>query len=171
MIITATELTQLWSKHAASLQLLARGYGADSEDCVQEAFIRLASTDPAPNEPIAWLARVVRNLAISRLRSDRRREKREMNLARSRPMWFHETDRLDQGLDGESVSRALAKLEPESRDVIIAHLWNGLSFRQIAEAFEMTPSTVHRRYHEAIQQMRSDLNVGSSTTQQKGDLA
>ncbi|MCA9066602.1 MAG: hypothetical protein KDA96_26225, partial [Planctomycetaceae bacterium] len=67
-VISPEQLHHLWQQHTAALLLLARGYcrGIDvsPEDCVQEAFVRLATQCPVPDCPRAWLLRVVRNLAI-----------------------------------------------------------------------------------------------------------
>ena len=37
---------------------------------------------------------------------------------------------------------------------MIAHIWNKMTFRQIADAFSMSPATVHRWYEESILELR-----------------
>lgn len=63
MPLDAAELAKLIENQAACLQLWVRSRCAASEDVVQEAFCRLAVQEPPPDNPVAWLYRVCRNLA------------------------------------------------------------------------------------------------------------
>jgi predicted RNA polymerase sigma factor len=56
MAIRHEEITKLWHAHASALTLLARTRCNAAEDCVQEAYVRLAKLEELPREPIAWLA-------------------------------------------------------------------------------------------------------------------
>jgi len=61
------------------LRLAAGLVGArDAEDLVQEVWIRaLAADGPRPAHARGWLARIARNLAITRFRRERRRTRLE----------------------------------------------------------------------------------------------
>lgn len=170
-MISSAELTRLWRKHAAALLLLARGRcGAaigQAEDCVQEAFIRLAAQVTIPEDSIAWLARVVRNAAIDAARTQRRRTQHEMAAVESRPTLFEAADIAADHTQSEEVQLALQTLDEETREVVIAHLWNNLTFRQIAEAFGMSPATAHRRYDTGINCLRASLRQSSVTLGEK----
>ena len=158
-MLTATELAQLWTRHAAGLRLLARTRSDVADDCVQEAFLRLLKQSEVPDDPAAWLNRVVRNLAISRHRSDQRRRQREDISTRDRQDWF-EADSASQpgAISPDAVQLALRTLEPDVSEIVIAHLWNGLSFRQIALAFDISASMAHRRYLEALSKLQRTLS-------------
>ena len=54
-------LGQLVDRHAAALELFARQWCDTPEDVVQEAFVKLAPQRTLPENPAAWLFRVVRN--------------------------------------------------------------------------------------------------------------
>ncbi len=99
---------------------------SDAEDAVQDAFLSLAQQQAVPDQVAAWLHRVVRNAAISAARSRHRRLRREAR-ASSGEAWFASVD--DQ-LDARSATRLLAELD--CREVIVARLWGGLTFDQIA---------------------------------------
>ena len=133
-----------------------------AEDCVQEAFVRLATQDPIPDDPAAWLVRVVRNAAIDMARSEKRRQDRENRAVRNSTAWFIEPDDFDRSLCEEEIRNALQSLPAEDRDIVVAHLWGGLSFRQIATAMEVGSSTAHRKYIDAISKLR---HAFQSTTQ------
>ena len=66
------QLANLVAEHAGALTLFARQWCQAAEDVVQEAFIKLAGLSVAPERPVGWLYRTVRNGAISALRSSRR---------------------------------------------------------------------------------------------------
>ncbi len=144
---------------------MARARCRAPEDCVQEAFIRLAAQDPTPDDPLAWLARVVRNQAISQARQATRREQRERVVAAQSPGWF-EAPLQSSDLQPRHVQQALAQLPSEEREILVAHVWGGLSIRQIATAFELSRSTVHRRYTSAIEQLRNELEVMNDSSKE-----
>src|SRR5262249_19097223 len=98
------QLGRLIDAHAAALALYARQWCAAPEDVVQEAFFKLATQKPEPDNPTAWLYRVVRNGAISASRSDRRRRRYEAEAAEIAPRWFVVND---AGLDAETATAAL----------------------------------------------------------------
>ncbi len=164
-MLSSAELLRLWQKHAAALLLLARGHcgrvaGGVAEDCVQEAFIRLASQQSAPDKPSAWLVRTVRNAVIDAVRSEQRRTNREQLAARDRPAWLEplESSSLDVPSPDEILS-ALQTLDDETRDILVAHLWNDMTFRQIAEVFDISHATAHRKYEAGIEQLRAALTT------------
>lgn len=161
MIISAQELAQIWRDKSAPLALLARAFGDWHEDSVQEAFLRLAIENPKPDDPVAWLFKVVRNQAITYQRSQRRRQSRESKVALERESWFEAPAAMESRIDSQIAMQALVDLSEEDREVIILHLWGGLTFRQVAEVMQISATTVHRRYQAALQLLRTRLRVES----------
>ena len=159
-MLSSSQIADLWNQHAAALQLLARARCNVAEDCVQEAFARLAAEEPAPEDAVAWLARVVRNESISQFRKDQRRRRREDVFVHERSPWLQPPDSIkDDVIAADDIQRGLLRLDAEDREIIIAHIWTGLSFRQIAEAFGISSSAVHRQYHAALSLLRDQLGV------------
>ncbi len=154
-------LGRLFDAHASALRLYARQWctGADAEDAVQEAFVSLASQETLPEQAGAWLHRVVRNMAISAARSRARRRRREVRVS-SDEAWFASAD--DQ-LDAQSASQLLSELEPECREVIVARLWGGLTFDQIARLQGCSLTTAHRRYQDGLVRLHERLERPCST--------
>ncbi len=149
-------LGRLVDAHAAALVLYARQWCAAPEDVVQEAFLKLVRQGPA-GDPLPWLYRVVRNAAVSAGRSDRRRRHHETAAAARAPAWFAAADVA--GLDADAATAALASLPLEQREVIVAHLWGGLTFDQIGEVAGCSASTAHRRYAAGLSALRERLGV------------
>ena len=139
--IDPQELEQLMSDHGAALELYAAQWSLVPEDCVQEAFLRLMRQRRAPQNVVAWLYRVVRNQAISWRRAHQRRRRRESTVAAERPSWFTSTRWSPTEL--QEVTAALRSLDDAHREVVIARIWGGLSFEQIAEIVSTSTSTAH----------------------------
>lgn len=153
---------ELWARHAGRLEvflrtLLSAGGPVDAEDVLQQTFCRILETSPARLREVedvpAWLFQVARHLAFNSGRG----EKRERARRRAR------ADRDAGGggarsgarvLDGSnhdaSLSRALASLMPEMRDVVLLKHVAGLTFDQIAIATQTNRNTAASRYRSAI---------------------
>src|ERR671936_572786 len=124
-------LARLVDAHAPALVLYARQWCAAPEDVVQEAFLKLAAQRRVPDQPAAWLYRVVRNSALSAARSEKRRR-------------HHEAVAAGQSAGG------LAKWRGGRGGRVVAHGWGGLTFEQIVAVTGVAASPAHRRYLAAL---------------------
>jgi RNA polymerase sigma-70 factor (ECF subfamily) len=160
--IGPTELGQWYSTHGAALVLFARQWlgDASAEDVVHEVFIRLMAQRHPPRQVRAWLFQAVRNAAISRLRSQTRRRRREQERAAAE--WF--VPQLDQGLDGDAVQEALAGLAIEQREIIVMRLWGGVTWEEAAESTGQAVSTLFSRYRAGLAALRERLGVPCDQT-------
>jgi RNA polymerase sigma factor (sigma-70 family) len=141
-------------RYAGALSLYARQWCAWPDDVVQEAFIKLGGMETPPPTVGAWLFHFVRQRAISAGRSERRRRKHE-SLAAPTASWFERDP--SASIDAAAAVEALAKLENDEREAIVAHLWGGLSFAEIAVLTRSSGATVHRRYWSGIEKLRAEL--------------
>ena len=148
-------LARLLDRHGAALALLARQWCGAAEDVVQEAFVRLARQRECPSDPVAWLYRVVRNGAITAGRAESRRRRHEQVASAAARGWF--ADEADTMIDAQAAADALAQVPLDEREIIVAHVWGGLTFEQIAELFQSSSSTVHRRYQAGLVALRELL--------------
>jgi len=99
----------------------------------------------------------VRNRASSEARSARRRKQRESAFAAGNQDWFQPTDEGD--LDPQDAAGTIGGLSDELREVVVARIWGGLTFEQIAEITQTSVSTAFRRYEEAISILRTRLRI------------
>lgn len=150
------QLADLIDAHSPALLLFARQLCHVAEDVVQEAFLKLVALRERPREVVPWLYRVVRNAALDATKMRRRRQQREQVVART-TRWFVEAS-VD-GLDAQTAADALQELPIDQREVIVAHLWGGLTFEQIAQISDTAASTAHRRYQAGIEALRNRLGV------------
>jgi RNA polymerase sigma-70 factor (ECF subfamily) len=150
---------RLYREHAPALLLYARAClhagvrGEGAEDLVQEAFVKLAQQTTTPGQVLPWLYRVVRNDALQAGRGRARRRRREAR-AGSSEAWFASTD--DQ-LDAQHAARLLAELPLEQREVIVARLWGGLTFEEVALLTGCALATAHRRYQAGLAALKERL--------------
>ena len=158
-------LEALLDRHAAPLELYAAQWSSAPADVVQEAFIRFVQQDEPPRDQAAWLYRVVRNLAVSSGRSEQRRRRHETQAAGRSEPWFEPAEH--SALDAAGATEALQELPIEQREVIVAHVWGGLSFQQIADLAEISSSTAHRRYEAGLAALRERLGLSCKTKTQK----
>jgi RNA polymerase sigma-70 factor (ECF subfamily) len=145
-------LGRLYRDHAPALRLYARQWGEGAEDVVQEAFLKLARQTSPPDRLLPWLYRVVRNEALQASRGLARRRQREARVSRSEA-WFVEVEQLD----AQQAAHFLADLPLDQREVIVARLWGGLTFEEIAQLTGCAIATAHRRYQAGLAELKERL--------------
>jgi len=152
--IAPEELGRLYREHAPALRLYVRQWPQGDEDLVQDAFIKLAQQSPPPGQVLPWLYRVVRNGALAAGRSEARRRRRQ-DRASAAEAWFVTTD--DQ-TDGREATQVLAELPLEQREVVVARIWGGLTYDEVARLVGCSLATAHRRYQAGLAALRERLN-------------
>jgi RNA polymerase sigma-70 factor (ECF subfamily) len=155
--ITPEFITRLFDRHAAALELYAAQWVRVPADVVQEAFFSLSRQGSEPARPVAWLYRAVRNGAISAARSETRRVRNERIAYEDERPWF-ERSGADL-VDAQAAAEAVKLLPVDEREVVVARIWGGLKFDEIAEVAGISSSTAHRRYESAIATLRERLGV------------
>lgn len=155
MPATPEQLAELLTRHGPALVLLARQWCQASEDVVQDAFLKLAEQPRVPSSVGAWLFTVVRWAAISQGRKERRRRMHEERAASLVSGWFMPNP--EASLTEQEAAEALQALPAHLREVVIAHLWGGLTFVEVAKVVGGSASTAHRLYHEGLHQLRQAL--------------
>jgi RNA polymerase sigma factor (sigma-70 family) len=153
--VGAELLGQLLERHGAALELFARQWCDTPDDVVQQALVQLAQQTVAPQQVVAWLYRAVRNGALFAGRSQRRRRRHETAAAELARPWFVESE--DSAFDIGAAVAALECLGVDEREVIIAHLWGGLTFQEIAAVASVSSSTAHRRFESGLRTLRAKL--------------
>ena len=150
-------LAQLLDEHGSALVLYARTWCDTPDDVVQQALLKLVRQPHVPERLVPWLYRVVRNEAISASRAGQRRRRHETAAAQRAASWF--VPATGERLDAAEAARALAKLPEREREVIVARLWGGLSFEEIAELMETSSTSAHRWYEAGLAALRERLET------------
>jgi len=161
--IEPSQLSRWFDACGPGLVLYARQWlpVGSAEDVVQDVFVRLASQRASPANVKAWLFRSVRNAAISRLRSRKRRASRERHAAAAQPGWFEQ--RPDELIDPTAAQEAVASLPDEQREVIVLRIWCGMTLQEIAGIVVQPVSTLFSRYQAGLSAVRRSLELSCKT--------
>ena len=149
-------LGALYDRYAGSLTSLATRLlvmRADAEDVVQDLFVGLPEAlgsyrDTGRLE--AWLRRVVVNLALKRMRSERRR--REDSLDR-----VPHLEPATSPSDATVVRRAVDALPHSLRSVVILKVVEGYSHAEIGEMLGISRGASEVRLTRALEKLRETL--------------
>ena len=130
-----------------------------AEELFQEVFLavwlkRDQYQHPRPFRP--WLY----TIALNRCRADFRLKKpAPLPLVRVDPAGDEVTPD-EQAVTAETadlVSRAVTRLPPQQRAVVVLRIWQGLPYARIAEMVGCTEGTVRSHMHHALQALRPEL--------------
>ncbi|WP_261346679.1 RNA polymerase sigma factor [Crateriforma spongiae] len=157
----AEQICRIWDTHRDRLMLIARAMdplvsdgGAD--DAVQEAFIELAKRGQPPDDPVAWMARIIRNRLLMWRRGRQRRRERENDYARL--TWLvRRDDSAAIDIDPRKLTEVLQTMPDDQRQVIVMRWWGDMTFRQIAGVLGQSRSRTHRQYQHGIAHLRTLL--------------
>jgi RNA polymerase sigma-70 factor (ECF subfamily) len=140
---------------------------ADARDLTQEAFIRVyrawRSFKPGTSF-LAWIYRIVSNLHRDELRRRKGRYQEEIpedhelqEYGGGRPLAVEPIEEYVESQLSEPVSKALADLGTEQRQIVLLADVEGYSYQEIAEIVGCTVGTVRSRLHRARGQLRGLL--------------
>jgi RNA polymerase sigma factor (sigma-70 family) len=157
-------LQRIYEKYIVYLVTLATALLNDvstAEDIVHDVFVSFAqSTERLRLEGSlkAYLAICVVNRVRDRIRTSQRRPAPldEANSICSKASGPELSAVCSEEL--QQLSRAMAQLPYEQKEVIILHLHSGMMFKQIAKSQQVSINTVQSRYRYALDKLRSLLN-------------
>ena len=137
---------------------------AEAEDIVQEAAVliweRAPLYKPEQGRPISWAITVLRNKAIDRLRSSRRRGELLERAALELDVQTTPGGAQAGGLGGDSVGlvrKSLMHLPLEQRQAIELAFFGGFSQSEVAERLREPLGTIKARIRRGMLAMRDAL--------------
>ena len=172
-----------FERNEAALDEVSRKYGAgcmaiarnilnspeDAEECVNDAYLRAWESIPPNDPPVlgAFLARITKNLALSRL-AFRNAEKRG---GKSDALSF---DELEDFLSDESsveteaerreliesINVFLKKLPAKQRQIFVGRYWGGFKLSELARRFKMTEGGVSLSLERTRKKLKKHLEKG-----------
>ncbi|MBN1478116.1 RNA polymerase sigma factor [Candidatus Sumerlaeota bacterium] len=157
-------------RHSSLVHAIAMAHLRDPEaaqDLAQEVFLRVCLHLGQLRPPLRfgpWVSRITRNLALDW----KRRAQRASRLLPTIPL-DDQAHRMAQTSEREvreimsdeddtrALHRALGKLPPAQRELVLLHFAEGLDQREIAERLGVHPATVGRHLRRALRRMRGLL--------------
>jgi RNA polymerase sigma-70 factor (TIGR02957 family) len=135
------------------------GSAADAEDVVQDAWLKWSADDRSQvSDPKAYLARIVSNLSMDRLRSTRHQRETYVGPWLPEPI-LTDTDAADDVATADSVSMAmlvvLETLSPLERAVFVLKEVFAFSYAEIAEAVDRSEAAVRQAGHRAREHVQA----------------
>ena len=164
------ELVNKYSDMAYCLALRLTGNAVEAEDLAEEALLRAVRGLPGFRgdcDPGIWVYRIVMNCWKNQLRSPRlafwRRlrgfasaDGEEQAIAPPDPAPGPE-NQLEGEARREAFEKALSRLEPQDRAILILRELDGRSYNDIAEALSIPEGTVRSRLSRAREKLRGLL--------------
>lgn len=163
----------LYDRYAAPLYRYAyRRIGPElAEDVVAETFLaafrRRRDYDLARPDARPWLFGIATKEIARRRRAE---EARYRALARTGvdELVPGFADQVAASVTAQAVrgplAKALARLSPADRDVLLLVAWSDLSYEEVAETLRIKIGTVRSRLHRARRQIREALGGSNPTT-------
>lgn len=156
---------RLWVSHRAALVDYASGVTGnrtEAEDVVQDAYLRFvpadaAATRPAVTQPVGYLYRIVRNLALDWVR---RRDARGVVLALEPDCAADPADPERHALgraDLRAAARVLGLVSPQARTAFLMHRVDGLPLREVALRLDVSVPTAHRLVRDVLTRVALEL--------------
>jgi RNA polymerase sigma-70 factor, ECF subfamily len=164
-MLAEARMRELYDLHAGPLyrylMSLTFGQRQAAEDLMQETLLRawrnLNSLSPDVGSIRPWLFTVARRIAIDASRA-----------RRARPAYSDDAqvgdlpapeDSIERILTAETVRRALPRLSPEHRRVIVELYYHGRTASETAEIVGIPEGTVKSRAYHALRAMRAAIGA------------
>jgi RNA polymerase sigma factor (sigma-70 family) len=153
-----------WLSSRSSMQ------SADLDDVAQEVFLRLLrySDDAVVEYPQSYLFRIATNVV------NEWRERARNSLPHD-DVWLSDLQiepdaepesTVEHDLVNQHVRQAVNRLPPRQRQVLLLHIREDLTYKQIAAKLKLTPRVVRRDIARAYAELRSDLGSPDLDAQQ-----
>lgn len=130
-----------------------------SEDLVQNVFMRMLKykhTFTGKGSFVAWMFQTARNVGHDHYRKNKKTlgnkkiDSMEINI---------ETEDLNKIIDGNDtvsqLNRAMQKLSPENREILVLSKYNGIKFSEIAEILGCSEGAAKVKAHRALKDLRA----------------
>ena len=155
----SSALDMIWTHYASNLlgylvSILCSRH--DAEDALQEVFVTIArkrSAVATARKLKPYLFRLSRNIALNRIKRDKRRREREDRALH----WIEPVDNEGEDHRRAQLEAALAALPERQRAVIVLKHFREQTFRAIAEMLGISENTAGSRYRYGMAKLKDSI--------------
>ncbi len=151
---------ELWSRVLVSVARHSISDGGRAEDCVHDALIRvwrMPNRFQGNREMLkAYLIASVRNESLTMLRSQGRRDARELRAARLAPVATVDPPMVDP-VETQRLQSALARLPEEQRNALDLAYYGNKTHVEIAAELGVPLGTIKSRISMAMRKLQAEL--------------
>ena len=126
-----------------------------AQDLAHDTFLHIyknAKQYQTKGHPTAWIMTISRNVTYMSLRKTNREK-----------TVHYDIDQIDESMgmihDKILIEKMLNTLTMQEREIIVLHVVEGLTFREIAYIMDCKLSTVLNKYHRSIKKLKKSLEV------------
>lgn len=145
---------RLYDAHGAALYryalMLLADHGA-AEDAIQQVFATILRGSGTIDNEAHYLRRAVRNECFSALR------RRQADRADERPLLEPVAPEGASADERMLIECALKTLPPDQREVIHLHVFEGMTFQEVADAAGESINTITSRYRYGLSKLRTAI--------------
>lgn len=127
-----------------------------SEDILQDAYLKILhhiDSYKLGTNPLAWMIRIARNLAINAY--NKRKKEVLVDIDEFEPILGHsENTSIEQN---PLIHTMYQVLKPKEIELIVMHVINGLTHKEISEIKKKPLGTILWQYNQAIKKMREKV--------------
>ena len=147
---------------AYRLAAVVLGDPVEAEDATHDAVVRAWSSFGSLRDRDsfdAWFQRIVVNACRDRMRRDRVR--RSLPLASELPGLPPVADAAQGAPERDALARALERLTPDHRMVVVLRFYADLPIEAIAQRLGEPSGTIRSRLHHALRSLRAAYDAGA----------
>ena len=154
---------ELLARYAARLMAVVRATHGDlalDDDIVQEAFIRAIRQGGQLKQESSlfpWLVRIALRVAIDHRRSRRRETLTDVWPETAEAPGPSPHEQVEASEDAAQVKRALGRLKPYPRELLVLRYFTSFSVAELAEVFSKSEVAIRKDLQRARDQMRKHL--------------
>lgn len=147
-----SSFTSFYNATARQIYLLSYSLLHDkdqSEDVLQDTYVKfLENLDKYQDgtNPYAFLLTIARNLSLKEL------EKKKRILSFTEEIKADDLSKEDE--DDSDFYRMISPLDEDEKQIIVLHIVDDLSFKEIARAMKKPLSTILNRYNRAMKKLK-----------------
>lgn len=153
-------LHALFIEHADQVlrYALRRVDHATANDVVSDTFlVACRRIDQVPDSPLPWLLVVARNSIRNRLRGSTRRQRAAAEFAAVERAAATAAAADELVVERATLTRALAQLTADQREVLLLVAWDGLTAAEAARVVGCSRAAFEVRLHRARSRLRTAL--------------